>query len=339
MVSSRRELLDASDSSSAEELLSAAFSVWERRGRGWTRHPFPVELEPPFCSFYNLLDVPQLPVADDGRSQTFWSRLADDWQGKPTADHSSAIALYRRQLAAYQSAMSEAHEPIPCCYRKTDFVELQLVLPKDLKTGKTTAANLLLSFSYLSCPVSFEIIGTEKEIVAQFTCAESDAAQVKQQIKAHLPRSVIKETSEYLFDTWVNGESESLIVDFGLSNEFFLSLKTQSYLETDLLVAVIGALSDLEEDEVGVFQVLFNKTRNDWAQDAVQAVGYLEETGTYPKSFGALPAVREKTKTPLFATCLCVASRSYSEGRTWRIVKSLGAGLTILSNPSGNELM
>jgi energy-coupling factor transporter ATP-binding protein EcfA2 len=137
----------------------------------------------------------------------------------------------------------------------------------------------------------------------------------------------------------MTGDTESLIVDFGLSNEFFLPLKTSSPLETDLFVTIIGALSDLAEDEVGVFQVLLQKTQNDWAQDAAQAVQYLEETGTYPKSSGALHSVKEKTRTPLFAACLRVAGKSYSEGRTWRIVKAIGAGLTSLSNPSGNELI
>jgi Type IV secretion-system coupling protein DNA-binding domain len=339
LVSSRRELPDV-PAASAEELLAAAFSDWEQRGRGWTLFDFPVELEPPFCSFYDLLDVPQLPVTDDGRSRTFWSRLADDWTGKPTtADHSSAIAHYRRQLAEYQAAVSEAHQPLPCRYLETEFSELQLILPKDLKTAKTTAENLLLSFSYLSCPVSFEIIGTEAEIVVQFACSEPDAAQVRQQLRAHLPRCLVRETSDYLTNVWLTGDAESLIVDFGLSNEFFLPLKTSSYLDADLFVTVIGALADLVEDEVGIFQVLLQKTQNDWAQDAAQAVGYLEETGTYPKTSGALHSVKEKTRTPLFAACLRVAGKSFNEHRTWRIVKSIGAGLTSLANPGGNELI
>ena len=337
LVPYQRELPDAP--AAAEKLLAAAFSHWEKRGRGWTLSDFPVELEPPFCPFYDLLNIPEMPVVDDGRRPG----LFNGWFGSSGDDNRSsqtaAMAEYRRKIIEYQSLISEAHTPLACRYTEARFVELQLILPKDLKTVKAAAENLLLSFSYLSCPVAFEIIGTAKEIVIQFAGAEDDAANIRQQIKAHLPRCLIRETAYFLNDAWINNDSESLIVEFGLSNEFFLPLKTGSSLDADLFVTVIGALSDLADGEVGVFQVLFETARSDWAQDAAQAVRYLEETGTYPKTSGAAHSVKEKTKTPLFAACLRIAGKSYSAQRTWRIVKAVGAGLTALSNPNGNELM
>lgn len=334
----QRELPDAPGSS--EEMLSAAFSSWATRGRGWTLHDFPVELEPPFCSLYYLLDAPAAPPAlDDGRQATFWSRLADNLTGKPAPDRSPGLTLYRKQLADYQAAVREAREPLPCRYRDAQFVELQLVLPKDSKASKAIAEHLLLSFSYLSCPASFEVIGTSAEIVVQFACSESDAAQVGQQIKAHLPRCFVRKTSEFLTDAWFGGDSESLIVDFGLSNEFFLPLKTSSYLDADAFVSIVGALSDLRDGEVGIFQVLFQRAQNDWAQDAIEAVRYLEETGMYAKTSGAMSSVKEKVKTPLFAAAVRVAAKSGSEQGNWRVVKSLGAGLTLFSDPVGNELI
>ncbi len=98
-------------------------------------------------------------------------------------------------------------------------------------------------------------------------------------------------------------------------------------------------IADLADGEVGVFQVVFEKTRSDWAQDSVEAIRYLEETGASPKTSGAAHSVKEKTRTPLFAASLRLASKSYSEQNMWRIVKAIGAGLTSLSSPVGNELM
>ena len=337
LVPYERKLPDATESS-AEELLSAAFSSWEKRGRGWNLFDFPVELEPPFCSFYDLVNIPEPPVFDDGRQVGFWSSVFGG-AASAASVQKTALATYQNQITEYQSLVKEAHEPLFCRYLDAEFVELQIILPKDLKPVKRAAENLLLSFSYLSYPVSFEIIGREKEIVVQFACAETDAAHVKAQIKAHLPEVLIRETASFLVDAWVDSEPESIIVDFGLSNEFFLPLKTSSYSDTDLFVSVIGALESLEAGEVAIFQVLFQKAQNDWAQDAVSAAEYLTEIGTYPKSSGASHAVKEKTQTSLFAACFRVAAKSYSEARVWRIVKSIGAGLTALSEPTGNELI
>lgn len=334
-----RELPEAVSDLSAEELLSAAFSHWRTGGRGWTLFDFSVELEPPFCPFYHLTSAPEPPVFDDGRQATFWSRLTDGASGKPAADHSSALISYRRQLAEYYKTISEAFEPIPSRNSDAEFVELQLVLPKDLRTVKTVAENLLASFSYLSCPVAFEIIGTSQTIVIQFACIEADAARIRNQIKAHLPDAVIKETAGFLFDAWFDAGAKSAIVEFGLSNEFFLPLKTKSSADTDLFVSVVGALSDLKDNEVAVFQVLFQKTRNEWAQDTINAVGYLTETGAYAKTSGALHSAKEKFRTPLYAVCLRIACGSRSEQRNWQTVKALGAGVTALADPTGNELI
>lgn len=319
----------------AEAIFNRQLYEWERRGRGWSLSDIPVELEPPFCPLYYLLSIPEAPIFDDGRQHGFWSGLFDN----SITNKSSALTEYQNQIVEYKTAIEEANEPLFCQYYNEEFIELQLVLSKDLKITKQIAENLLLSFSYLSHPVSFEIIGTKSEIVIQFACTKNDLFQVKQQIQSHLPNCFLKETPEYLSDTWINGESESLIVDFGLSNEFFLPLKTSSQFDTDFLITVIGALSNLKDNEVGIFQVLFQKAKNDWEQDIIDSVSYLEECGMYAKVSGAVHLAKEKIRTPLFASCIRVAGRSFNEQRAWQIVKSLGAGLSNFSNPSGNELI
>jgi Type IV secretion-system coupling protein DNA-binding domain len=301
-----------------EEILSKALSTWESRGRGWSLADFPVELEPPLLPLYRLINPPQPPVFDDGKRHTFLSSL---FNGK-VADNSAAFASYRQELSDYQSMVAEASEPPFCQYYNAEFVELQIVLPKDLKLSKGTAENLILSFAHLSHPVSFEIIGNSREIVIQFACAECDASQVKQQLEAHLPSCFIRETADYLSDSWINGDSETLIVDFGLSNDFFYPLKITAPFDADYLITAIGALSNLEADEIGILQILFQKTKNDWGTEITESVGYLEEL-----------------RSPLFAVCVRVAGKSFNEDRAWQIVKGLGAGLVSFSNPSGNELI
>lgn len=326
------------------EITARAFQIWVTRGRGWNLFDFPVEPEPPFCPLYLLVNQPELPISDDGRKHGFLSGWLEGFKGSSktlanAASDQSNLVLYQQQINEYQSLLIKANEPVFCQYYNSEFVELQLVLPKDLKVVKIIAENLLLSFSYLSYPISFEIIGNEEKIIIQFACTEKDASQVKQQISSHLPNCFIKETSGTLIEQWLNSDPESLIVDFGLSNEFFYPLKTISHFEIDYLMTVIGALSNLEIDEIGVFQILFQKAKQDWASEIIESVRYLEETNHYHKSANALHFAKEKVKAPLFAVNVRVAAKSLHESRTWQIVKSLSAGLVHLSNPLGNELI
>jgi len=113
-----------------------------------------------------------------------------------------------------------------------------------------------------------------------------------------------------------------------------LPLKTASHFETDLLITVIGALSNLRVDEVGVFQVLFQKTKDDWATDIINSVRYFEQTGTVSNPTEIMRLAKEKVRSTLFAVCVRVAGRSFNEQRTWQIVKSLGAGLQLYQTQS-----
>ncbi len=334
----------AAGQSAEESLFSAAFTRWEQRGRGWILYDYPVELEPPFCPLYHLVNAPAAPIADDGRKPTFWSKLFDDLTGSAAGRGASGSAVnstdspaYRQAVAAYESQIAEGFEPLFSESYNHDYLELQLTLPKDLKLPKGVAENLLLGFSHTAHPVGFEIIGNRRQIVIQFVCTERDAPHVRQQLKAHLPDCPLRETTDYLSGLWINGAAESLIVDFGLSNDCSYPLKTSSPVDADYLVTAIGAVSNLEADEIGVLQILFQKTQNDWAAEIIESVGYLEQTGQVPKN--ASHFAKEKTRSPMFAVCVRVAGRSCDKDGAWRIVRGLGAGLASFSAPSSNELI
>jgi hypothetical protein len=317
-----------------EESLTRQFYEWERRGRGWAVYDFPVELEPPFRPFY-LIDVPNTSVVDDGRKLGFFASLIEELRGSPS---SNALSV-RKQQAEYESFLAETNEPFFCQYYNAEFTEHQLVLPQDLKVAKPVAEQLLLSCSYASHPIAFEIVGNSENMVVQFASSEGDSFQVKQQIKSHLPSSTIIETSEFLTNNWLAGGDYGVIADFGLSHEFMLPLNTSGSFETDPLVAVIGALSNLQDEEVGVLQVLFQKAKSGWAEEIMDSVRYFDGTPFFANAPEMIPLARQKVSRPLFAAIIRVAAKSYNSDRAWRIVRSLGAGLALLSNPVGNELI
>lgn len=315
-----------------EESLSRQFYEWERAGRGWSVFNFPVELEPPLIPLY-YFNLPT-PIIDDGRQESFFGKLFG------SSSQNEELASQTKQLAEYTEHLKEARERLFCQYYTQEFTEHRLVFPKDFNASKTIAENLLLSFAYAAHPVSFEVIGTAKEIVIQIASTEPDSVQVKQQIRSHLPGCLVIETDDYLGNTWLSGSDESLIVDFGLSNEFMLPLNTSgSRFENDILTTLTGALSNLKNDEVGIFQVLFQKAKQNWAEEIISSVRQFDGTPFFRNSPEMIPLAKQKVSRPLFASVVRIAAKSRHFDRTMQIVKSLGAGLVSLSNPIGNEFI
>jgi Type IV secretion-system coupling protein DNA-binding domain len=314
-----------------EEAFSRQFYEWEKRGRGWTVFDVPVELEPPFLPLY-FFNVGQTAV-DDGRRESFFGKLFG-------SSKNEALALQNKQLAEYEQYVTESNEPDICSYYTREFTELRLVLPKDLNATKIIAENLILSFSYATHPISFEVIGSSREIVIQIAATEIDASHIKQQIKSHLPSCVIVESTDYLSETWTNGDDESLIVDFGLSNEFMLPLNTSgNHFENDILTTIVGALSNLESGEVGVFQVLFQKAKQNWSEEIINSVRYFDGTPFFSNAPEIIPLAKEKIGSQLFVAVVRIASKSDYHDRTMQIVRSIGASLVNLSSSTGNELI
>jgi len=312
-----------------EERLTAQFYEWERRGRGWQVLEYPVELEPPFRPFlFHYAESP--PAVDDGRRPTFLSSLFESLSGASHGEKARAI----QPVPAF-----EPEEPLPEVFANDgDLVELQVALPPVVKTAKEAAERFLLSLKYCSRPVSFEIIGTEDSIVIELACREQDHAQVRQQLQAHFPESVITERPGFLDEQWDDAEP-CVIVDFGLSHEFMLPLRTFRGFEVDPLVGTVGALVDLREGEVGLVQVLFQAARYPWAESVLRAVSDWEGRAFFADAPQMLALAKEKIAQPFFAGVIRVAAQGHTSARAWQIVKALGGSLAQFANPTSNELL
>src|SRR2546427_206860 len=93
------------------------------------------------------------------------------------------------------------------------------------------------------------------------------------QLEAHFPESVLTEHTSFLTDLWdASANHETLVVDFGLSREFMLPLRTFKGFEVDPLIGAVGALADLRDGELGLLQVLFQAARYPWAESIMRAV-------------------------------------------------------------------
>lgn len=314
------------------EQLTRNFYLWERRGRGWQVWPYPVELEPPHLPFFHFA-APQ-PVIDDARQATFFSSLLD--------------RLSRSKSQAEKSPETSAIDPeeyftdIPAFPFADDegLNHFSLVLPPEQKISLASAQHFLLALNYLSYPLSFELIGQAETTTVQVTTRHQDADVVRQQLAAYFPEAAILETSDQLEPVWeLEGDRASLVVDFGLSQEFMRPLKTMPGLETDLLIGVAAALEGLQPAEVGFLQVLFQPARQSWAEDVLRAVTDGEGHSFFADAPEMIHLAQAKVANPLFAAVIRIGAQSPQADRATKIVKALGGALHQLANPPSNELI
>lgn len=313
-----------------QERLTRQFYAWEMRGRGWQVWPYPVCLEPPFRPFFHYLQPSPAPI-DDGRRPTILSSLIDSFKRKPSEPVQQTFDD------------EEFLEAEPDVWSDEDrIVEIHVALPPKITVAKDTAEQFLLSLSYCIKPVSFEVIGSSESVVVQLACFEQDKGQVWQQLQAHFPDAVLTEETGFLEGLWQgegNGKPVTVVVDFGLSNEFMQPLKMVKGFDPDPLIGFIGSLSALGPGETSIFQVLFEAARFPWHDSIVRAVTDSEGGSFFADAPDLVPLSRHKLSRPFFVCVVRVAAKSHNHRRSWQLVKSLGSSLAQFGMPVSNELV
>lgn len=312
--------------------LTAAFYDWEQRGRGWQVWPRPVELEPPFRPFF-FHAVAAGPLTDDARKPTILSTLAEAVQ-----------AWFRRGAppgAAPGFDEFDFDEPVPDAFEDAEaVVELQVALPPDVKILPAASEQLLVTLSSCMRPLSFEVLGLPQATVFQVACRARDQAHVRQQLEAYVPEATVVEHPAFLAQSWPSSKTpEVRVVDFGLSQEFMRPLQRFGRSDADPLVAITGALTELQPGEAGLVQVLFEPACAPWAESVLRSVTDWRGEDFFLDAPEMVALAREKISRPLFAAVIRVAATSPSAGCAWRIAKALGGALAQFASPSSNELI
>ena len=314
--------------------LTTQFYAWERRGRGWQVWEYPVQLEPPFQPFAFHFAPAVLTATDDARKPTFLSTLLDKLRsrirGAPLVPEPAVVA-FEPDLLGPEPAVFSDSGPL---------IELAVSIPPTLKITREAAEQFLLSLSYSGQPLSFEVIGQAEAITVQLACRAPDRALLCEQLKAHFPEAVVNEETSVLAASWDRtATKDTAVVDFGLSYEFMRPLRTFRTFDTDPLIAVTGALGDLQAGELAVLQVLFQAARQPWAESIIRAVTDCEGKAFFADAPDMVTVANAKISRPLFAAVVRVAAQSPVPGRAWEMVRALGAVFAQFADPSSNELI
>jgi hypothetical protein len=304
-----------------DEELSARFHRWEERARGWQVHPHPVAPEPSFVPFRNT-DFFEKPVIDDGRKPGLFSSLKQKFAGGKNTPPSPEDT-------------EEASEPE--ILERGELIELTLNLPKDFAGKPQAFAQFLYSLAHLAEPVAFELLGTSTHSIAQLVVSSADEMRVKQQIRAFFPEVVClstKGTLEAALDA--TGEGAIAVIEFGLSREAVLPLAD---VDHDLCVPLIGAMSELAEGEIALYQVLFQPTEKPWAENLLRSVTDSSGDAFFVNGKELVSATRQKIARPLYGMIVRVAACAPNFERVMDIGRSLAGALSAFADPNGNELI
>ena len=310
---------------SVHEQLTEQFREWELRGRGWTVFPEPVSPEPPFRPFYGHY-LPDTPVVDDGRKPTFLSSFVERLSRKLSTAPPEPPA-----------PPAEEDEPEPHVLTRDPLVELQTSLPAKLDIGNDAFEQFLRNLSFCREPVAFEMLGAPGRFNVQFAAHPNDAAIVRRQLQAYFPEASFVPREGALSAAWESCQGEDiLVVEFGLAREFMFPLHSGNL---DPFIGIVGALSELQPGDLGLFQVIFESVEQEWAESIVRSVTHEDGKPFFVNMPELAAAAEHKVAQPLYAAVVRMAVKSQTSERTVQIARDMAGSLRVFANPQGNELI
>ncbi|MEO0585098.1 MAG: DUF87 domain-containing protein, partial [Bacteroidota bacterium] len=280
------------------DIFTNHFYEWEIWGRGVLAHSDPVALEPPFLPFdrSRLLGMDNQYLFDDGQFHT----LSSWFRG-----------LFKKEVPtpSYPEPEPDDERPVkldPFILDSPDdeISELQVRWGNDKPFPKEAIIRLVTMLSNGNFPVSFEIIGTEEEIITQFACRAKDVSFVEKQIKAFLPGIIVTYSKWFLIKQFFQTPKRTFACELCLQQEFMRPLASYSRLEPDPLTALVGILEGLGEGQMGAVQILFHCTLSPWSSHMVQAVTDGQGKPFFEDDPEMVKLAKEKVSQPLVSCCI-----------------------------------
>lgn len=294
------------------------FYAWERRGRGWDLFEAPVELEPVFR--WPQIHVRPSSSVDDTRKAHWFTQLFSGRRIREQSDTEEEVL---------QAHAFERQEPLR---------EFAVAVPAGLSVSPEHSVALLSSLQTLCWPLSFEVVSENGEVHLRVTCAERDEALLTSTLRSIAPAAQL-EPVRPLAELWQDSPGHHVaFVEFGLGREFVLPLSINGVRDLDTLALLAAGLATLTRG-AAVLQTLFVPTEAPWAQASLEAVTTPGGRPFFADAPEITRAAAEKLASPLFAVVLRLAVKAESTVAAYRVIRSVGGGLSRLAHPGGNELI
>ncbi len=308
---------------SVDERISAEFAAWEQRGRGWRLWPEPVSPEPAFQEFTGYRLAEAQAVVDDGRRPSFLASFFDSIQARTTRNPRVTV----EEIAE--------PEPAPCEHPLA--AELVASLPAKVSVADDAWRAFLDSLDGCAGSVAFELFGRENGISLQFAASSLDAPLLQRQLNAFVPDVPFIPSVDPFSEAWAEVGGTSFIVEFGLDCEFMLPLQTKQ--SVDPFVGLVAALSEVQQSEAALFQVLFQPVRHAWPASIWNALTKRDGTMLFTNIVPLIPGTKEKLAAPLFGVVLRLAAQADTFERSAVLVQNMARSLRVFARPENNHLI
>ncbi len=309
----------------SSDILTQRFYHWEQRGRGWHAFDFPVELEPEFHPFFGHY-IRDTKNEDDGRRHTIASAL---------------LSALKRKKKTPPDPIDDALTSIPPVRaypeeRDENLIVYGILLPKGGRIEMEDMEQLLLMLSYTTHALSFEIIATAEQIRLQITCHSIDETHVVNQIKAYFPTGFFSKYQEGL--EILDGDSQTCVVNFGLTEEFMRPLALYDDLRDDPYIGLFASLAGIRQGERGVIQILFKGAVNPWSESILRSVTTSNGSSFFADAPEMVKLAQSKTSVPLYAVCIRACGQAPTNNRAIEITKTISTALNFISKSANNSL-
>jgi hypothetical protein len=271
------------------EFYTSRFYSWEYRGRGWHLCQSPAYLEAPFIPYVRI-GYPKV-ATDDGKRHTLLSRIFGTDQPETKSRRTECNLLDYDSLAPY--IYDEA----------IDLVALQIKVSKDRRIGPQMMKSLLVMLSDINAPLSFEIIGTNTEIIIQFVCNSQYVDSLEMYLHAYFPYYAVIRSNVYLANIMAE-DLATAVVDYGLKHEFVRPLTCWNNFSIDPLIGVFGVLERLTEYQQAGIQIIFQPTINRWTESIIHSVTMHDGTSFFLDATDAPKLAQDKVKSPLYGVTI-----------------------------------
>ncbi|MFO1486418.1 MAG: type IV secretion system DNA-binding domain-containing protein [Verrucomicrobiaceae bacterium] len=305
------------------EQLSAQYLQWELRGRGWFTHSEPVALEPPFQRFRGY-QLGSDGNPDDARRPSFAERLlkkAGRWLNAPDVQSEPENTDAEKELNGWS---------------RESCSEIALTFPKTPRYRREQMESYLRMCRTCHEPVSFEILGDHREIGFQWACSAEDATQLKTYWETHFPDCSARIGDDLLRQTWEATGTNYAAAEIGLGRDFLLSLETE---KAGLLTGLISAMSSFEEDEMGLFQVIFEPVIEPWHEGMIDVVSQPDGSPVFRNRPDLAREALIKARIPLYAVVIRLAACAKDAQRAWALLAPMTVALNSLTRSGGNHLV
>ncbi len=125
----------------------------------------------------------------------------------------------------------------------------------------------------------------------------------------------------------------SAVVEFGLGKEFILRLASGK------LDPFVGMVGGLEFGELGLFQILFRRARQPWAESVLRALTDNHGDAFFSNAPELVAEARKKVARPLYVAVVRLATQGKSFDRAWEIAPNMAGAFHAFADPLGNELI